>query len=104
MRYTIAALAACFALSANAEDTFSFDNGTVAIQLLPAQPCANPVLAQMLVDAVPGNPSFAATVTYQGRKIGACWVLLPPGFDQIGVLDEDGDSGTIPVNAFKRHE
>jgi hypothetical protein len=54
------------------------------------------VLAQLLADYW---PSFDATVTYQGRKIAACWVMLPGG--QVGVLDEDGDGGVLPVSAFK---
>jgi hypothetical protein len=95
MRKIVAALVAGLAVAAHADATF--DNGTVAIRLLTS-PCGHPVLAQMLADAVPG-PSFDATVTFQGRKVAACWVALPG--DQVGILDEDGDSGAVPLGAFK---
>jgi hypothetical protein len=92
-RYLIAALAAGLAVSAHADRLF--DNGTVAIRLADSA-CGHPVLAQLLADY---GPSFDATVTFQGRKIAACWVMLPGG--QVGVLDEDGDSGAVPLDAFK---
>ena len=41
-----------------------------------------------------------AEVNYQGKDLKACWVPLPEQ-NAIGVVDEIGDSGAVPMDAFQ---
>ena len=40
-----------------------------------------------------------ASVKLSGKGYAACWTMLPSG--EVLILDETGDHGTIPQNAFK---
>ena len=49
------------------------------------------------------NPQYhsvfrEAMVTYQGEFLKACWTVLPDG--TVGIMDQVGDSGKIPLDAF----
>lgn len=43
-----------------------------------------------------------AAITWQGKPLNACWrVLNTPAGPGVHIVDEEGDSGLLPVGAFQ---
>ena len=63
-----------------------------------SEPCANDKVLEHIEPEY--QPRFHAGVsTWQGADFQLCWTVVD---DQVFVVDETGDSGTVPVVGFKR--
>ncbi len=45
----------------------------------------------------------AGTVVYRGKTYKACWTMLPET-NEVLIVDDSGDHGTLPKSAFKPEE
>lgn len=62
------------------------------------EPCSTPAIASILNKYF--EKSYNAKVVHEGVTLKACWVpLVEDG--AVGVMDETGDGGTIPIDQFK---
>lgn len=97
MRPFLIVLMLVFSHPVVAQTSMVFHNREVTVQLLRGE-CSNATVRA----AIPPEhlPEFrAATVTWRGRLLHACWMLLPNA--QVMIVDADLDYGTLPVSAFK---
>jgi hypothetical protein len=64
--------------------------------VLTKEPCP----ADLLTKVKPEYHSrfHLAHEQFQGRELRACWALNPP---VVAIIDEDGDSGTMPMSEFR---
>lgn len=93
----LAAVAACFALPALSAQVAVFETKDVRI-VLSDDKCRIPELAQMFKERT-GKDAMAADVSFEGRSLQACWV---PYQGAVALVDEDGDGGILPVEAFQK--
>lgn len=92
----IAIVLACLALPAWAGPELHFKDENVSVRLQNS-PCVAPV-ADLLKDEK--VPLFRAGESdWQGRTLKLCWGIFEPGV--VSILDEEGDTGYLPLNAFK---
>lgn len=97
MRYIIAALAVCFAASAQADMVFT--DGPAAIVFHESLPCSVPAAEAAILAFGASSPTHAATLIIPGGRAAACWALDGDG-DYI-IVTEHGTGGIIYAKALR---
>lgn len=97
MRALAFLVAALIVAPAQADAVYSGPAGYVRLSDVP---CAHgQVLALVKEDY---RPKFRhGWMAYRGRQLALCWIL---DGDSVFVVDQDGDSGRLPVAKFKRDD
>jgi len=88
-------LSACAAVQAT---ELVYQSSNVKVRLHETD-CSVPELALAIASNGGGRPAQAATVTFGGKDLRACWAILPD--NNVLIVDEDLDGGVIPAVAFK---
>ena len=72
-------------------------SGDIVVTIVDT-PCSTPAIAKTLKEIA--DQSFDAVVVFKGKQLKACWIpLIEDG--KVGILDETGDAGAIPMSNFK---
>lgn len=95
----LAIIGLLFGVSVSAKiESFSArsEDGTVVVTITK-NPCPESIQAKV-------NPDYRkylkeAMVSFKGTKLAACWLQLPD--NTVGIIDEQGDTGNIPISEFK---
>ena len=75
-------------------------DGTMVVTIT-SKPCVSSKILK-LVEPSWRSKMQAASVIYNSRELDACWAALSDG--NVGIIDEDGDQGTISPSEFKPAE